>query len=371
MNRSQIQRRERYLLREGLREFTRVERQEDCGTSTVDSPVILLRKGMDGWTASLRSVSMCTRLTCPVCAPVMWSRVAWDLTLGIGAWQAAGNSVALVELRMLVCDRDSFESRWQAVHAGWSEVRGNRKQQRRRMQVLGLVGYHARPELVHQLRFGWQPRLRALMFLAGTDHVEGRFAKRLEAAIQPAWSHGVIAAGQRVPPPRSRVDIEVIGTHRNAGAEAVARYLASGAPTGIEPSGGPPRTLWQVLSDACNHHRPAQVAWQGLERELQVRGRRLRSPSQHLHQRLGLTAKSEPVADPLEQRVAVLDPADWYDRPRRLGLGHHATEMLELVEDAKRGGFDPFDRLASWLQSRGAHPPQRPSQHPAKDHYRG
>ncbi len=367
-----MQRRERYRLREGLREFTRAgEAQEDCGTSPAGSPVILLRRGKDGWSASLRNVGMCTRLTCPVCAPVMWSQTALQLTLGIGAWQAAGNSVALVDLRIRVSDRDSLHARWDAVQAGWSEVRGERRPQQRRMRVLGLVGYHSRVELAYQREFGWQPYLRALVFLAGTDQVEGRFARRLKEAITPAWSHGVIGAGQRVSAPRSRVDVEIVGSGRTAGAAAVMRYLESSAPEGIDTAGGPPRNMWQVLSDACDHHRLAQVAWQGLELELRGRRRRLRFPSQHLYERLGLPARFDPPADPLEQRVAVLDRLDWYDMPRRPGLAHYAPEMLELVENAKKAGSDPFDHLAAWLHSRGAHAPQRPSKHTVDDHYRG
>ena len=357
MDRAQEDRRTRYVLRDRLRQFSAIQRQQDCGADSIGFPAVLIRsrelgEGSASWLATVQNVEMCQRLTCPTCAPVMWSLTAAELSAAVLGWQAEGGEVAYVTLRLKPGAIRALELRIDALRAGWRSVLGGNSQaQRRRMEFLGKVGFHMRIEIEDGLSRGWEPHLRALLFVDGFARNPAVTERRLAEAIWPAWQSGLARAGHASPARPSGIAVELVERDPTAAREVVMRYLASIDDTSRIRSRHHNRSMWAVLDDALYMHRLPELRWNELERMLI--GRRIRTWSPGFRKQLGMPANRSPRAAPDEQVLAYLDWSDWSKIDRRV------CDMLEAVENAGPSPTDTFAALSHWLANIQATPPLR------------
>lgn len=374
-----LARRERYRLRRALRVFTLATMQRRCGLPLVmrvsnfyvpdpgevpdlrrlrdaDQPrvqrleraaTVEVEDDERGALVRVGGMVWCERFTCPVCGPMMWAPVVRDLQNGAVAWQARGGEIVDVVLRLApLKSRDLV----QALHAlldGWDAVRGTHDAaQRRRMQFLGLAGFHSQLMIGLDEHGRWDPCLRALLFVHGQQLRDPRVLRRLENVIWRGWVLGNHDVDLRPPTRQRGLQISLVDPGSQAVAAAVTAYVAG---TGALPDGT--RSMHEILAAACNRDRAMGDRWHEIERA--VRRRVMRRWSTGMQALLDLPA-SDQVTAPQRSTVAYWGK-DWEH------IEPHMPVPLEVVEDALAADRDPCQDLARWTHANGLPTPKQPA----------
>ncbi len=366
--RRQVKRTERYEARQGLREWTSLDRLKPCGWTAVNDGGPVVRVTQNPLTGERRAgfagLATCGSVwACPVCSEKIQATRRAELLALITAASKRGCSVLLVTLTMRHTAGDSLKELWDTLSGAWSAVQRDGTYRRRR-DSFGLVGWVRAVEATIG-EHGWHLHIHALVILEGQVSQE-----RAEVFGELLWApwHRYLSKRKGREPVRDAFDVRV----GKGALEELGEYLAKqtydgddvdraelaevyrGSYEGLAAEvtlsshksgrGKSSRTPFEVLRDAqATGLYEDCVRW--LEWEKASKGRRQLTWSEGLREwaQLEEELSDEAVAD--EEMggddVLALAPETWR------AVRRHSWMILDMVENLGRDG------LVAWLDARG------------------
>jgi hypothetical protein len=294
---------------------------------------------------------------CPVCSVKVLAHRQAELSDGIAAWVAGGNSVVMVTLTMRHRKGQKLAKLWDGVSLAWDRVVKGRPYRRVR-DAFGIAGY-VRVVEVTSGDNGWHVHLHVGLFLVGeTSSVA---AEAIESAMFSPWRASLVAQGFGAPTRSAGIDVKlwkadgpgVLGEYftkqsydAGDGANQAAMELARGD---LKQARSGNRTPFQVLS-AFQEWGDADDLDLWTEWEKASHGRRQMTWSRGMREllQLGVEKSDEQVAAEetgTEDDDLVELPAAAYRFVAREGL---LGLVLDLAEDDDDGTI-----LRRWLTARG------------------
>lgn len=270
---------------------------------------------------------------CPECAAAVTESRARELTSGVSAWNAAGNTVVMCTLTHPHTNEDGLKDLMTRLRAALKDLKGHRTYKQARVD-LGVFGSVRALEVTAGDVNGWHPHVHQLEFIRGKPTAAELDAFR--AAILPVWQSVCEANGLGRPSDLRGVDIVTGKTVH----ERIAAYVAKW--------GSEPVKVWGAERELTKcHTKTAKITEKGgaryhpfalldafhetnetkffhwfLEYALAFKGQRQlvwsRGLKQHLRD-LGMTADErtdQEIAEqgdgqPGDEVVAVIPPRDW------------------------------------------------------------
>ena len=336
-------RKERYALRHGLREVTKVERVAKCGWLRIKENVqVKLHAGRAHYTGVLSCGSV---WNCPVCSAKVATRRTGEVHTVLSKHMESGGGAEFLTLTLPHDMGDALVNTRRIAADGWKRVQQGRRW-RAQVEAVGITGTIRTLEVTHG-KNGWHPHVHSLVLTARPCTEEER-AQLLDHAFG-AWRAAVVKVGQGAPlphcttisPVRDVKDVAKYVTKIGAALEVTQGAAKTGRLSGQ-------RTPFAVLADFLAHGDDDDLTvWR--EWETGMKGARQLTWSRGLKARFQVDeATDEEVAteEVGGALVASLTADEWRVVCRS------SSWSCAVLEAAERGGADAVVLLVASLRVR-------------------